>query len=522
MKIPENSPRNQPIYVTGNFNNWDPGDERYQLQLNADSTFSVTLPVGFGKVEYKFTRGDWTTVEKDICGYEIDDRVLVLGDQDTVINQIQSWNDLDPVNCPRLTIIIDSIPEETPEDEVIAIAGNFNAWNPDQNAVLQKDTQSGKYALTIDRVPGIKELEFKVTRGNLETSESDEFGNNLPNRKVQFGVKDTVRLSVGGWVDKPIGDNTRRVIFMIKDLPKTTPVRDDIYLVSNLNNWTPDDRNYVFQRNKNGNLFFPFPRKKNFLEYKITRGSWANVEVDRFGFEIPNRRTNLENEDTVYISIGGWKDRDHIRDQEVTIILDELPDKTPANAEFYLTGDINGWNPHKRKYAFEKMPDGRFYLNVPRRGYALNYKITRGDWSNVEVNELGQHFENRVLFYQNEDTLEIDIINWLDLPPLDINYITIVIDELPPSTPANATLYLAPDFNGWNPEDRNLIFDKLPNGKPYITISGETNGFNYKITRGGWKRVETTNHGADISNRSVYYGFTDTLRINVAGWHDLN
>ena len=268
--IPENSPKNQPIFITGNFNNWDPGEARFRLIPNDDGSYSVVLPAGFGTIEYKFTRGDWTTVEKDICGYEIDNRTLILGEQDTITNQIQSWNDMDPINCPRLTIILDSVPKDTPEDEVIALAGNFNAWNPDQNAVLRKDSSSGKYSLTIDRMPGVSELEFKVTRGNLQTSESDEFGNNVANRKVQFGVKDTVRLSVDGWVDKPSEEKSNRVVFIIKDMPKTTPLNDYIYLVSNLNNWTPDDKNYIFQKNKNGQYFYPFPRKKQYIEYKIT------------------------------------------------------------------------------------------------------------------------------------------------------------------------------------------------------------------------------------------------------------
>ena len=518
--IPENSPKNQPIFITGNFNNWDPGEARFRLIPNDDGSYSVVLPAGFGTIEYKFTRGDWTTVEKDICGYEIDNRTLILGEQDTITNQIQSWNDMDPINCPRLTIILDSVPKDTPEDEVIALAGNFNAWNPDQNAVLRKDSSSGKYSLTIDRMPGVSELEFKVTRGNLQTSESDEFGNNVANRKVQFGVKDTVRLSVDGWVDKPSEEKSNRVVFIIKDMPKTTPLNDYIYLVSNLNNWTPDDKNYIFQKNKNGQYFYPFPRKKQYIEYKITRGDWSTVEVDRYGFEIANRVTNLEAEDTVYLSIGGWKDRNYINDQEVTIVLGELPETTPDNSEFYLAGDINGWNPHKRKFRFEQDLKGRYYLNVPRRGYALNYKITRGDWSNVEVDNLGQQFENRQLFFQDADTVLIDIVNWLDLPPLQLDHLTIVIDQMPPNTPANASIYLAPDFNGWNPEDRNLIFDRLPDGRPYITITGKNQGFEYKVTRGGWNRVEVDQNGGDISNRSAVYGFTDTLHIQVQNWHD--
>ena len=64
-KIPGNTPVSDDLYITGNFNLWDPGDESYKLKKTEDSTYIVTLPMTFGQIKYKFTRGDWTTVEKD-------------------------------------------------------------------------------------------------------------------------------------------------------------------------------------------------------------------------------------------------------------------------------------------------------------------------------------------------------------------------------------------------------------------------------------------------------------------------
>ena len=125
--VPENTPANQPIYITGNFNNWDPGDDKYRLTLSGDSNYYVTLPPGLGQMEYKFTRGDWTTVEKGICGEEIANHVLITHKTDTATHSILSWNDLDPVNCPRLTLVIDGLPPNTPEEDVVAIASNLNS-----------------------------------------------------------------------------------------------------------------------------------------------------------------------------------------------------------------------------------------------------------------------------------------------------------------------------------------------------------------------------------------------------------
>ena len=76
--IPSNTPANADIYITGEFNSWDPGDNRYILEKLNDSVYYIDLPRGVGELEYKFTRGDWSTVEKDNCGYEIENRRTLL------------------------------------------------------------------------------------------------------------------------------------------------------------------------------------------------------------------------------------------------------------------------------------------------------------------------------------------------------------------------------------------------------------------------------------------------------------
>ncbi len=519
--IPPNTPRGQSIYITGNFNNWDPGEEKYQMQIQADSTYMVKLPPGFGSIEYKFTRGDWTTVEKDLCGYEMGNRSLILGEADTVSNTIESWNDLDPVNCPRITFVLAEIPENTPEDGQIAVAGNFNSWDPDESTVMKIDS-SGKYSVTITRPPNISELEFKMTRGDLSSAESDEFGNIIPSRTVKFGVKDTIEVSIDGWIDRRGKKGSPRVILILKNLPASTPINDDFYFVSSLNNWTAGDRNYVFQRNKNGDYFFPIPRKRKNLEYKITRGDWNNVEVDKFGFDIPNRIINLAEVDTVFIDVKGWKDKTTINDHEVTIVLSSLPKTTPENDDIYITGNFNGWAQRNKKHKFQQNETGRYFVNLPRQRDILEFKILRGSWNTIEVGEDGSDFENRIVFYKDIDTLNVVVANWIDIPTLDNDDITIVLNTLPVNTPQLEDIYLAPDFNGWNPGSKSMIFRKLADGRPYITIPKHGNLMEYKITRGNWATVEVDKNGDESSNRILHHGFADTVFIDVLKWRDLN
>ena len=516
--VPANTPANQPLYIVGNFNNWDPGDERFQMVMNSDSTWSIELPPGFGTVEYKFTRGDWTTVEKDICGYEVDNRQAIIGDQDTVVEQIASWNDLDPLNCPRLTLLVKDVPEDTPEDEILAIAGNFNRWSVDSTTELKKDS-SGSYSITIDRPPDIEEIEFKMTRGDLASAESDEFGNMIPNRVLRFGIKDTVEIKVEGWIDQP-RDRSNRVMIIIDGMPPNTPSGDDFFLACSMNGWSPGDKNYMFQRNRQGQLFFPIPRRNKPLEFKVTRGSWRSVEVDRYGYEIANRYVDLVNTDTLIINVDGWKDRQPISDFDVVVIVDEVPSTTPEDDELFITGNFNGWNPGRLRYAFERTSSGEYAVTVPRGKGDLVFKITRGSWESAEVDRYGSDLSNRVYAFKDIDTVYVAVENWKDLPPYQSDKVTLVIDKMPDYTPQLDNIYLAPDFNGWNPGDPNLVFYYLPDGRPYLTIKTTREQMEYKITRGNWETVEVESSGYTIDDRLLTYGFSDTVYIEIKGWRD--
>lgn len=516
--IPENTPKGQPIYITGNFNSWDPGEEKYQMVLESDSNYYITLPPGFGWIEYKFSRGDWTTVEKGICGEELDNRIVSLGNDDTVSTKIESWNDLDPLNCPKLTIKIENFPKNTPADDIIAIASNLNAWDPDNASVFKKD-RSGDLYVTIDRPPGVEKLEYKMTRGDLSTGESDEYGNELPNRTMEFGKKDTVKVNIQGWSDMPVAKSDR-VVIIINKLPENTPEFDKIYLASNLNSWNAGDKNYIFQKNKNGQLFFPLPRKKLLLEYKITRGGWNTVEVDKNGNEIPNRSLDLQKTDTVFIDVKRWQDMGRPGNGEITIVIKKLPKTTPVNDNIYISGNFNDWSPGKLRNRFVKDKQNKYFVNLPRRDGDLEFRITRGSWESVSVDKYGSDLPAYIYNYYDFDTLFIDVENWKDLPEKQVREVSIVIDQLPQGWKYNNDIYLAPDFNGWNPGDKSLIFNKLENGNPVITFPVKNNSMEYKITRGSWRTVEVNKNGDEIPNRILYFGFADTVYIQVIKWRD--
>lgn len=64
-------PEDDAVYIAGDFNGWNPGDENYRLtKLPPDGRWAINLTFPpYGKViEFKFTRGSWETVEKAQTG----------------------------------------------------------------------------------------------------------------------------------------------------------------------------------------------------------------------------------------------------------------------------------------------------------------------------------------------------------------------------------------------------------------------------------------------------------------------
>lgn len=68
--IVSNEEDDRPVYITGNFNNWDPKDVDFELDTVDSKNFTIDiddedLP---GQIEYKYTRGGWGNVEIDRFG----------------------------------------------------------------------------------------------------------------------------------------------------------------------------------------------------------------------------------------------------------------------------------------------------------------------------------------------------------------------------------------------------------------------------------------------------------------------
>lgn len=109
------------------------------------------------------------------------------------------------IMAAQVTIIVTSIPQNTPAGDNIFIAGNFNGWNPGDPAYMLVENSLEQPQIILEGTGGI---EFKFTRGSWETVEGNENGQYLPNRTFTFGTADTLELQILSWEDQGGGNHT--------------------------------------------------------------------------------------------------------------------------------------------------------------------------------------------------------------------------------------------------------------------------------------------------------------------------
>jgi len=307
IDLPENTPEEAPIFVAGNFNYWDPADPNFLMLKNEKGQYSIDLPRGTGYLQYKFTRGDWTTVEGTVCGNFRDDRYLEYKSSQEIEVSIDGWEDLTPIDCPTVRIIVQELPENTPEYAPIYLMGNFNAWNTcNLQHVLQKN-DFGQLYIELPRPEENQRYEYKFTRGSEETIEVDAKGFDIENRYFYFGASDTTFVTIANWKDLKTPELLDLVIIVDK-LPPETPTNTSIYLVGDFNDWNPSDKQLILEKNENGQHFIHLLLKNRKMEYKFTRGSWKTVEGDRDGLMLRNRQFVYKGKDTIRTEITGWED----------------------------------------------------------------------------------------------------------------------------------------------------------------------------------------------------------------------
>ncbi len=85
----------RPVYICGNFNNWNPGDPDYLMKKTGRGRYYLEFPKNKrlpSPIKYKYVRGDWSNVELDKNGNSTNNRVLN-DPTGHIVNSVARWQE---------------------------------------------------------------------------------------------------------------------------------------------------------------------------------------------------------------------------------------------------------------------------------------------------------------------------------------------------------------------------------------------------------------------------------------------
>ena len=107
----------------------------------------------------------------------------------------------------QLTLKVTALPQNTPSDADIYVAGTFNDWAPDNPDFILTKQEDGSRQITVNPDPGL--IKFKFTRGGWNSVEGNAAGGFLPDRQLQYdGTEQTLDLSILSWEGQSNGNST--------------------------------------------------------------------------------------------------------------------------------------------------------------------------------------------------------------------------------------------------------------------------------------------------------------------------
>ena len=113
-EFPENTPSDATMYISGDFEGWSGGQDGYQLSKLETGEYAITLDQRDGTIQFKFTLGSWSSVEKGGQGEEISNRTYSFGGNgDTVEVAVLNWANLSSDQSPSTAASNVSILSET-------------------------------------------------------------------------------------------------------------------------------------------------------------------------------------------------------------------------------------------------------------------------------------------------------------------------------------------------------------------------------------------------------------------------
>src|ERR1035438_8936250 len=83
---------------------------------------------------------------------------------------------------------------------------------------------------------------------------------------------------------------------------------DSVFIAGSFNNWSPNDAQAQFIKDKNNNFYLDFSDvDAGSYEFKFTRGSWQKAECTKDGNDIENRSAKISSDTVLNFSVEAWK-----------------------------------------------------------------------------------------------------------------------------------------------------------------------------------------------------------------------
>jgi len=89
-----------------------------------------------------------------------------------------------------------------------------------------------------------------------------------------------------------------------------------------------------------------------------------------------------------------------------------------------------------------------------------------------------------------------------------------------PSTHSSDSIFVAGNFNNWNPGNKGYVFSLTGNNTTEAPLQLAAGNYEFKCTRGSWRNVETQSDGKDIANRSFTLQSDTVIELSIDAWKD--
>ena len=115
----------------------------------------------------------------------------------------------------QVTFVVQSLPSNTPAQDMLYIAGDFTNFNPGLAQYIMHKNIDGKWTITLPAQASGTPIKYKFTRGTWATVEKGPSGEEITDRNFTFGNNSTaVDITIANWAD--IGGSTSTAAANVK------------------------------------------------------------------------------------------------------------------------------------------------------------------------------------------------------------------------------------------------------------------------------------------------------------------